>query len=775
MKSFSLLCFILLFNFYTSLGQIIKISGSVFNYENKEAVSGAQLILNPDGLQSVSDGNGFFSINTTRGLKELTIKLLGYKTQNLKFNLISDTIINIFLIVSPINLKEVVISESTNALKTTDIDSYIITPASIKENPKLFSEPDLLKSLQFLPGVIPGKEGTTDLYVRGGGTGQNIVLVDGCYFFLPGHLLGLVSPYDLDFLESSELYKDYLPSEIGGGASSVIKVEFRKPRSDSLGAQLRLGLLSSGIIVETPLCKNKFQITAGLKRGNYDIYAPVLKKIVSDDVQSFLPPDKYRFYDGFLRFSFDDSKIGNLSYTFFGNYDNGKNESTYKSLIGDTINIYKDGVASGWNSMVHTLLWKTPVNGSLYWKFNLNYNRLSIGRKIYSESESYFNNSQTHSSSAKLSFYPSINNLGASAQVIGKWSDIGYSIGISNRFRVFDANTYAERLKDGIIITRNNLGQDDYINESTIFISSSVPLENKVQLYAGIRFSVVIIKDADFFTAEPRIRISYNSAGVVSPHINYVRLSQTDHSIEGSNAGLRNMLWLPLYKNFGPEFSDIFSTGFQWKIKNNYEWSVDAYFKKMKNIVDFKPGASFIYDSSFVDMLDRIEGHAYGLESSFVKTNGKLTGSLSYTYSRSKREWYAPEGKIWIPSKSDRPHNFNVTFKYFLNRKTSFGFTFIYQSGLPATIYMHETSYGEFFETINNIRYFDYNRMDIAFRRVIYFNNFTLFLDADIYNVYNRKNTFYFRKTYDEAEKRYYFKNISLFPIMPTLSLTIKY
>jgi hypothetical protein len=774
MKSLPVLSIILLFNFYSSLGQVVRISGSVINDEDKKAVSGAQLILKPDGLQFVSDMNGLFSINTTPGKKELTIKLLGYKTQDLQLNLISDSILDIFLTVSPINLKEVVISESTNAIKTTEIGSYIITPASIKETPKLFSEPDLLNSLQFLPGVIPGKEGTTDLYVRGGGTGQNIVLVDGCYFFLPGHLLGIVSPYDLDFLESAELYKDYLPSEIGGGASSVINIEFRKPRSDSLGAQLRLGLLSSGIIIETPLCKNKLQLTVGLKRGNYDIYAPILKKIVSDDVQSFLPPDKYRFYDGFLRFSYDDSKIGNLSYTFFGNYDNGKNESVYKGLLGDTINIYKDGLVSGWNSMVHTLQWKTPIKGPHYWKFNLNYNRLAIGRKIYSESEAYINNSQTHSSSAKLSFFPSINNIGASAQVIGKWNEMGYSVGISNRFRVFAANTYAESIKDGII-TKNNLGEDDFINESTVFISSSVPLKNKVQLDAGMRFSLVLIKNADFITAEPRIRISYNTSGMVSPHINYVRLSQNDHSIEGSNAGLRNMLWLPLFKDFGPESSDIFSAGFKGKIKNNFEWSVDAYFKKMKDIVDFKPGASFIYDSSFVDMLDRIEGQAYGLESSIVKKNGKLTGSISYTYSRSKREWYAPEGKIWIPSISDRPHNFNVALKYSLNNKTSFGFTFIYQSGSPATIYMHETSYGEFYETKNNIRYYDYNRLDLSLRRIFYLNKFTLFLDADIYNVYNRKNTFYFRRTYDEAEKRYYFKNISLFPIMPTLSLTIKY
>lgn len=755
-------------------GQTCRISGCIRDQENNP-ISAATLFIKPDDRQTFSDNSGNYTFVLSPGAKDLTVRILGYTTLNVNFKLKTDTIINLNLLLSPFKLKEVkIISDSIRNIEVSRYGNFIITPSAFQEMPKLFSEPDLLKSLQLLPGVIAGKEGTSDLYVRGGGSGQNIVLVDGCYFFLPGHLLGVVSPYDLDFLEGAELYKDYIPSEIGSGASSVLNVDFRKLRHDSLSAQLRFGLLSSGINIETPLFKNKLQLTAGLKRGNYDIYASILKKNAGKDAQSFLPPDNYKFYDGFLRLYSSDIKIGNLSYTFFGNYDNGKNENDYDGVNGDTITKYKDGVASGWNSMVHTLQWEPPHKSSLYWKFNLNYNRLAIGRRIFSESETIIKNSQPLSSSTKLSFYPSINNIGASAQATGQLSDIIFSVGISNRFRLFAANNYAESLIDGAII-KNNLGQDEFINESAMFISASVPVTNKVQIDAGLRLSAAIIKDAEFFTTEPRFRLSYDREGRISPHLNYVRLSQNDHSIEGSNAGLRNMLWLPLYKELGPEVSDILSAGFHGRIKNNFEWTIDGYLKKMTNMVEFKPGASFIYDTSFVDMLDMIEGHAYGLESSLIKKTGKLTGSLCYTYSRSKREWNAPERKIWIPSISDRPHNFNVALKYNLNKKTSFGLTFIYQSGSPATIYMHETSYGEFFEIKNNIRYFHYNRLDLAFRRIIIKKRFTLFLDADIYNVYNRKNTFYFRKTYDEVEKRYYFKNISLFPVLPTLTLTIKY
>ncbi|MEI6050605.1 MAG: hypothetical protein WCS03_17040, partial [Bacteroidota bacterium] len=275
--------------------------------------------------------------------------------------------------------------------------------------------------------------------------------------------------------------------------------------------------------------------------------------------------------------------------------------------------------------------------------------------------------------------------------------------------------------------------------------------------------------------AEPRIKLSYNESGEASIHLNFVRLSQSDHSIEGSNAGLRTTLWLPVSKDFGPEISDIISGGFQGKIKNDFIWMIDGYYKNIIGLVDYKPGASFIFDTSFVDLLDRIRGRAYGLEAGLIKRTGNLTGSVSYTYSRSKREWGSPEGIIWIPSIADRPHNLNLTIKYHYKKGTSFGLNFIYQSGAPATIYMHETSYGEFFETKNNIRYFNYHRLDLSVRHVFPIRRLTFFLDGDIYNIYNRKNTFYFKKTFDNITKSYYFKNISLFPIMPTLTLTIKY
>lgn len=772
--SICLLIIILLSNFVIK-GQSIRISGTVYDKEGGKAISNVAIFINPGNQVATTNQVGEYSLITSPGKKQITTRVMGYRPASIRFEASSDSTIDIYLQVSPFELSEVTITgDSVKNLEITRGGSFVLTPAALRETPRLFSEPDLLKSFQMLPGVVAGKDGTSDIYVRGGGTGQNIILANGCYFFLPGHLLGVISPYDLDFLESAELFKDYFPAELGGGASSVINLDFKQVHSDSLRAQLRLGLLSSGITIELPVKKINWDLTAGLRRGNYSIYAPLLKKIVASDVGAFLPPDKYNFYDGFIRLSHSSPKWGNISYLFFGNYDNGKEENKTTSQSADTLINYTDGMSTGWNNMVHALQWYLPVKGSLKWKFNLNYNRLSMGRNIYMQIEKSLNGSEFEFTKTSYSFSPTINSTGSSITVSKNDERISWSAGLSARIRSFDPNTIATDIHN-LTLTRNNFGERSTIIEPALFVSSTVLLTDLLQLDAGLRLSSGFTRQADFKIPEPRLRLAYDPQGKISPHINYVRLSQFDHSVEGSNAGLRTMLWLPVIKDFGPEVSDVLSAGFQGVINKDFVWTLDGYYKQTSGMIDFKPGASFIFDSSFVDMLDKIKGRAYGLEAGIVKRTGNLTGSASYTYSRSKREWFAPEGLMWIPTVADRPHNFNLSMKYYFKERTSFGLNWVYQSGAPATIYMHNTSYGEFFETKNNIRYFDYHRLDISMRQLIYKRRFTIFIDADIYNVYNRKNTFYFKETFDEDEREYYFKNISLFPIMPSLTVTIKY
>lgn len=757
-------------------GQTIEIKGKLIDAEINSAIPNGVVIISPPKTISTSNQNGEFYFKCKTGRKEISTQVLGYKQAKVSFIAQSDTTLNIYLDVSTFEIGEVkVISDSIKSIEISDHGSYILNTASLYESPKHFSEPDLLKSLLILPGVVAGKDGSADIYVRGGNSGQNVVLSNGSYFFIPSHLLGIVSPFDLDFIERSELIKDYFPSDLGGGASSVIRLDYKKQKSDSLRAQLRLGILASGLTFEVPFKKMNMGLTGGIRRGNYSLYAPLLKKIIDKNVGDFLPPNNYSFNDVFFHLTHSSLKFGSISYLLLWNTDNGREEHEVSTTSSDTLMVTTSGITSGWKSMVHSLQWQPHTKGPIQWKYDLSANRLFINRYNSIELEKYLNNVDLiESRKTSFSFAPIVLNVSTALSFANDNVTHRYAGGVYYRLRFFSPNIRAINSTNDTQIS-NDFSEHYSISEVATFFSYNFLLLKKISVNSGLRLSGGFAQDSDYFILEPRLRLAFNQGKRFSPHLNLARISQFDHSIEASNVGLRSMLWLPVTRSFGPEISDILSFGIQGKIGKDYVWISDAFVKRTTGMVDFKSGASLIYSTTIDDLLEKIRGKAYGIETFLIKRSGKLTGNLSYTYSRSKREWVSTDGLIWIPSNSDRPHNGNVAMKYYLTDKLSFGFNWVFTSGSPATIYIHNTIYGKWYETKNNIRYPDYHRLDLSLRQTYTLKRLCISLDLDIYNVYNRKNTYYLQETYDSSRNIFTYQNVSLFPIMPTFTVTIKY
>ena len=769
-----LLALILHLTCFSLQAQTVVIRGRLLNYEDSSLVYGGVITINPDKQTSVSDEKGEFLLKTTYGRKELYTRVLGFMQVTVILNAHADTTINIFLHVDPFRIKEVtIIGDSLKSIEISKHGNIVLTRASLFEAPRYFSEPDLIKSLQSLPGVVPGKDGTTDIFVRGGSPGQNIFLTNGCYFFMPSHLLGLTSSFDLDFIEKAELIKDYFPPDIGGGASSVLKIDYRIPKADSAGLQLRVGLLTSGVIFQIPFKKASIGLTGGIKRGNYSLYAPLLKTLIDNNISDFLPPNDYSFYDSYIRLTHSSSKIGAISYVFMRNHDQGNKSSITDSRNADTLLKYETGFISSWTSQIHSLQWTLPIKGKTKWIYDMNVNKISSQREIFYKSEKYINdNTLIESNYNSYLISPEIINVGAKIFFVYTERNLTFSGGLFYRLRDFTPNIMATYIRE----EAHNVTKfvDGYlISEPAAFFSGNLKLSSKWFFEGGVRLSTGITDKTVFVSVEPRVRLTHESSQSFAQHLNYVRLSQFDHSLESSNVGLRSMLWIPITKDLGPEVSDVYSLGVNGRV-NNYVWSIDLYAKTMHDIVDFKSGASFLNATSINELLDKINGRAYGIETFLVKRFGKLSGNLTYTYSRSKREWYAPEGRIWIPYVADRPHNILIALKYSWKSRTSFGINWVYSSGLPATMYIHNTLYGKWFETKNNIRYPDYHRLDFSVRKIFKIKDTFINLDFDISNVYNRRNTFYLKEIYDEKRKTYIYKNVSLFPIMPSLSLSIQ-
>jgi len=215
--------------------------------------------------------------------------------------------------------------------------------------------------------------------------------------------------------------------------------------------------------------------------------------------------------------------------------------------------------------MVHALEWVPPQKGSLQWKYNLNYNRLSMGRDVYSEMERPNATDETAYSYTGYSFSPAINNIGTAITAGGRTGRLSYQGGFANRLRFFSPNVVAQSIIDDSKVI-SEPASDEWVSEPALFLSAAMLPFEKMEINAGLRFSAAITGDDLFHVIEPRLRIAYNPGGMISPHINYVRLSQFDHSLEGSGAGLRTMLWLPVSSQFGPEISDVVSAGLSGRI-----------------------------------------------------------------------------------------------------------------------------------------------------------------------------------------------------------------
>jgi hypothetical protein len=766
---------IFLLNINSALSQTINISGKIYDAENKVPIEGCHVKINPDNVTVISRSDGTFNKSCKAGVKSLYVSIIGYTSLNINLFCKHDTVINIELQNVTYQLKSIyVVEDIARSIQFTKHGNIIIEPSAIKEFPHLFSEPDMMKSIQLLPGVNTGREGSSELFVRGGGSGQNVILSNGCYFFQPDHLLGLVSTFDLDFIDRSELIKDYFPSELGGGASSIIKVDYKGQKVDSFNIRLRLGLITSGITSSIPIRKLNLTISGGIKLSNYSFYSSLLKKTLNKEIVDFLPPDDYKFYDSYLRIFYEPPRLGNLSYLFLNSHDYGNQIAEYKNHNADTIKITRDELKIGWKSSVHALEWNLPLRNNNKILYDININQLTYQRCISLINENYKNEDELISQEIKRSeFSPVILNLGTSL-VFNHKKILNYTFGFSYRFRDFNQNIIVTDFSNSSFI-ENNLTSQENISESSIFINTEFPVSKVVGLDAGLRLSSAFLSNDKFLILEPRLRLTFNLANNHSFHLNFNKLSQFDHSIESSSIGLRTIMWKPVTSKFGPEISNIFSGGFIGQPRKKFQYSIEGYYKMISGMVDFKPGASLLFNSSPEDLFDKVKGRSYGIETYLAKIKGKLSGNISYTYSRSLREWESPSGLIWISSGADRPHNFILMAKYQVAKNTKFGFYWTYITGLPATLSLHSTIFGQWFETKNNIRFPDYHRLDLSLRQTFNFKWFKMLIDIDIYNLYNRKNTFYLKRIQSDQTGTNIYKNISLFPIMPTLSLTLNY
>lgn len=743
--------------------QTQKLLGYVFDSINQTPIPYANVyeIKNKKGVSS--DINGYFEL-TLKKQDNLNVEIthIEFKKKNYYLNTLNDTVLTVILQPKTINLEDVVVIGNTGIKNSSNI---YFNQKQISAIPALIGEKDIIKALQFSPGVQGGNEGTVGFSVRGGGEDQNLYLIDNMPIYSPSHLLGFFSTFNPDIIQQTELVRAGMPANYGGKLSSVVNIKTRKPSYKELKGSYSLGLVSAKVFAEIPVVKNKSGLMISGRRSYFDKLTTLQAKLSdSDDFK------KIGFYDMNIKYEHSFNKNDIFSIQHIRNHD------FYFNLFGKPSSNFKDKSGIEWSGNASFFNYKhiaksngvfsvlAGINNYSYSYLNENYNgagKLENGYKKTSSIRDYL---------SKL-----------------EWSDyfndkINYIVGFSHTLH----NTVPQNL---LIMDEEQIKVNEYSNEIAIFAHLNFSLKNNDIISIGLRQNIYLNDSVADFPLEPRLSYIKDIKDFGSLKTSFSRNIQFIHRVEDFSTGLPTEMWYLTNNDLKYQENYQISLELNHRI-NSLKLDVGAaiYYKWMNNLVEY---GNYYADLPLPSIFNnRIiegggKGKAYGLEIFCNKHIGKLNYSISYLLSKSIRKFENFNSANWYSSNTDRLHNFNTTISYKFNEKVSFSLAWLFSTGKPITVpegryYSNnkEVSTLYYIGNRNNYRLADYHRLDasIQFKKIK--RKGTSTFEFGLYNAYNRSNPYSIDFEDEMILKNGTFvrtgkvkiKQYSLFPIVPSIS-----
>jgi hypothetical protein len=780
---------LLLFLFFPLLGihplfsqKNYTISGYVKDEASGEYLPGANAYVKETMQGSATNAYGFYSLTLPEGKYTLVISFLGYTDSEMSIDLKSDVRKNISLQSKAIQAKEVVITDSRieNNVKSTDMGRVELQVEQMKKLPAFFGEVDLVKIVQLIPGVKNGGEGNTGLYVRGGGPDQNLVLLDEAVVYNAAHLLGFFSVFNSDAVKTVDLHKGGMPAQYGGRLASVLDISMKEGNSRDYKVNGGIGLIASRLTVQGPIKKDTSSFIISGRRTYIDVLA-----------QPFIRADSptkgsgYFFYDLNTKVNY---RLSDKDRLFLSGYF-GRDVFTFKSTESNF------NIRIPWGNATVSARWNHLFSDKLFLNTSLIFSDYQFESNIEQTAFSFRIGSGVRDYNLKSDFtwYPNIRHTvkfginyirhrfapnNASGEIAGEELDFGPTVYLyAHEAAAYIGDDYdiTEKLRihGGLRaswfahagpFTRYNLNENGIKSDSTVYNRGDI-----IKAYPNV---------------EPRILVRYNLNKSSSVKASYTQNYQYIHITSLANQSLPTDLWFPSTELVRPQFGTQYSLGYYRNFdENNWESSVEAYYKTMENQIEFKDGV--LPSSGVNDNLDNYltfgSGEAYGIEFFLKKAFGKTTGWIGYTLSRTTRTFPELNGGKPFFARYDRRHDLSFVLSHQINEKLDFGMVFVYASGnliwLPNSIYFFEgqpvVNYGD----RNNFRMPPYHRMDLSLtwtpnkkpdKRWKSSWNFS------VYNVYNRLNPFFIYLETTGSVLNGTLKNqanmVSLFPIIPSVT-----
>ncbi len=757
MKHIFLFTFILFF-FQQTFAQTATVSGHIKDKKNGEELIGATCYF-PDIKKGITSNEyGYYSITVPVGTYKISFSYIGYETQILTLDLSKNQILDISL---SDNIKQlgdvnVIGIRKDRNVESTDMSMEKLPVKLVKKLPSFMGEVDILKTITLLPGIQSGGEGSSGLYVRGGGPDENLLLLDEAPVYNASHLLGFFSVFNSDAIKDIQVYKGGIPAEYGGKASSVIDIRMKDGNSQHLSGQAGIGNISSRLTLEGPIIKDKWSFIVSGRRT----YADVVGRMIGIDE---LKDNQLYFYDLNLKTNIEFSH---------------KDRVYISAYTGDDYFKLGESLYMRWGNITGTARWNHIFNGKLFSNTSLIYSKYDYSLGVPSNSADQFDwNSRIEDYNFKQDFtwFLNTNNkIDFGLNIIKHHFEPGNidtsagsffePIKLTNYNAISSAGYISNEQKFGTLLTvkyglRLSVFQQIGIGKVREYINPNSPQSDEIINETSYKGGDKI--GSPFINLEPRISAKLSVSETSSIKTSYNRMAQNLHLISNTNSPTPLDIWLPSNKYIKPLIVNQVAAGyFQNFYENTYETSLEFYYKDMQHVLDYKDGAELFLNEDLETELLTGTGYAYGMELMIKKQEGQFTGWASYTLAKSMREIPGINNGNPYPSTYDRTHDLSLVSNYDINKKFSLSASWVFSTGNPVTYpvakYYVQGNTLFYYSERNSNRIPNYHRLDLSFNYNFKKNESRKFkqsLNVSLYNVYSRRNAYsiYFRPNEDNS------------------------
>lgn len=751
----------------------VLIKGYVKESAGNEPIVGVVVSIPEINLTTTTDTSGYYSLSfESQDTLEVMFLMQGYST--LKKKVWGSQVLEIRLVSEHSFLKEItILGEDTNYISSeTRMSKINLSMKQVNSVPSLFGERDVIKVLQLMPGVQKGREGNTAMYVRGGGPDQNLILLDGMPFYSASHLYGFFSLFNSDVLQNVEFTKGAFPARYGGKLSSVLDMTMKEGNKKEYHGEAGIGILSSKIMLEGPIKKDKCSFIIGARRSYMDL---LVSPFLPDTIKA-----SYYFYDINAKVNWDINRRNKISLSFYNGKDNFK--SNYKDFD------FANKVNLNWNNLLGNLVWDKIISDNLS-------SKLSAGAsKFYIKTKQYLFEDTT---AYDYDYSSAIRDITLKYEIEYKLSDKHrINSGLQMIFHRYVPGAYIEK-ESGKTTEMSDATIDS--KEMSFFVEETGVLTSWFSYNLGGRFTRYSVRDKAYFRLEPRASMAFHLTKKFAIKTSYSEMNQYALMLSQSILGPALDLWVPATDKVIPQNSKQLALGIARDFKHNISLTIEGYYKKSSNLVEYKEGASFLVKDAdnkgvyqtWEDQVTQGKGWAYGSEFMLHKRAGKLSGWLAYTLSWNWMQFKELNLGRKYPAKYDHRHDASVVMIYKPKEKFSLSLTWVYSSGnaytLPISIsrnsngipsFISWDAYYTVYAPKNSYRMPAYHRLDLGaqFYKSIK-KHISRVWEISIYNVYNRENPYYYFLARDGntvyAGKRfphYKLKKVVLFPIIPSVS-----